>query len=99
MYYAYVIKSESSDCYYKGHCLNLETRLRQHNSGMTKSIIPYLPFKIVYYETFQSREEAIFREKYFKSSAGRRYSKGKMVSWFNARPAEHRSDGDRIEVS
>ncbi|WP_354356433.1 GIY-YIG nuclease family protein [Pedobacter sp. UYP30] len=42
-----MIKSEKTDYYYKGHCQNLEERLKQHNSGMTKSIIPYIPFRIV----------------------------------------------------
>ena len=34
---------------------------------MTISIKPYLPFKIVYFEQFPTKEEAIKREKYFKS--------------------------------
>lgn len=75
MYYAYVLKSESKDFYYKGHCEFLELRLKQHNSGLTKSIKPYIPFRIVYYEEFKSREEAIQREKYFKTAAGRRFLK------------------------
>ena len=73
MYYAYVIKSIDHDYLYKGHCENLEKRLSQHNAGLTKSIKPYLPFKIVYFEEFQTREEAIRRELYFKTSAGRRF--------------------------
>jgi putative endonuclease len=78
MYYTYVIKSVSHDFYYKGHCEKLEERLKQHNSGMTESIRPYVPYEIVYFEEFLTREEAIKREKYFKSSAGRRFLK-KMI--------------------
>ena len=70
MFYAYVLKSIEHGYYYKGHCRDLETRLRQHNSGMTESIRPYIPFILIYFETEQ---EAIEREKYFKSAAGRRY--------------------------
>jgi predicted GIY-YIG superfamily endonuclease len=66
---------------------------------MTESIKPYIPFLLVYFEAFNLREEAIKREKYFKSSAGRRFLKSKIMNQFNARPAERRSDGDRIEVS
>ena len=79
MYYAYVLKSISHDYYYKGHCHNLNVRLLQHNSGMTKSIRPYIPFKIVYFEEFQGEREAILREKYFKTSAGRRFLKTKLA--------------------
>ena len=78
MYYAYVLKSISHDYYYKGHCQDLEKRLIQHNSGMTASIKPYIPFEVVYYETFLTEAQAINREKYFKSSAGRRYLKSKI---------------------
>ena len=73
MFYAYVLKSTSKDFYYKGHCEDLEQRLKEHNSGMTQSIKPYIPFTIVYFEMFETRAEAINREKYFKSAAGRRY--------------------------
>lgn len=74
-FYAYVIKSVNHDYYYKGHCENLESRLSQHNTGMTASIKAYLPFKLVYSEQFETREDAIKREKYFKSAAGRRFLK------------------------
>lgn len=73
MYYAYVLKSVNHDFYYKGHCENLDERLRQHNSGRTKSIKHYIPFVIIYFEMFQTREEAIARERYFKSASGRRF--------------------------
>ena len=79
MFYAYVLKSVNHDYIYKGHCEDLEKRLKEHNSGMTKSIRPYIPFKIVYFEIFDSRAEAIKREKYFKSSHGRKFLKSKLV--------------------
>jgi putative endonuclease len=75
MYYAYVLKSISHDYYYKGHCKNLEKRLTEHNSGMTVSIRPYLPFKIAYFEILETEAESIRRERYFKTAAGRRFLK------------------------
>jgi len=80
MFYAYVIKSVNHDYFYKGHCKDIAVRLQQHNAGMTESIRPYLPFELVYFEEFNTEDEAIRREKYFKTSAGRRYLKTKMVS-------------------
>ena len=77
-YFAYVIKSVSHDYFYKGHCKDLEVRLRQHNSGMTKSIRPFMPFVIVYYEEYGTLSEAVKREKYFKSSRGRAFLKNKL---------------------
>jgi putative endonuclease len=75
MYYAYVIKSIDHDYLYKGHCQDIGKRIEQHNSGMTESIRPYIPFVLVYKEAFVTEHEAIKREKYFKTSAGRRYLK------------------------
>jgi putative endonuclease len=75
MFYAYVIKSLSHDYYYKGHCRDLYARLEQHNAGKTVSIKDKIPFEVVYFEAFDSLEEAINREKYFKTAAGRRYLK------------------------
>jgi putative endonuclease len=79
MFYAYVIKSSKFDFYYKGHCEDLDRRLLQHNSGMTVSIKQYTPFEIVYFEKLETREDAIRKEKYFKSAAGRRYLKNKLA--------------------
>jgi putative endonuclease len=79
MFYAYVIKSVHHDYLYKGHCEDLSIRMKQHNSGMTKSIVPFLPFELVYFEAFETRADAIKREKYFKTSAGRRFIKYKLA--------------------
>ena len=78
MFYAYVLKSLNHDYLYKGHCEDLDLRIKQHNSGMTKSIIPYIPFKIIYFEKFDTVIEAVAREKYFKTAAGRRFLKTKV---------------------
>lgn len=80
MFYAYVIKSLNHDFYYKGHCENIEKRVKEHNSGMTESIRYSIPFNLVYFEEFEIRQEVIEREKYFKISAVRRYLKTKLAS-------------------
>ena len=80
MFYAYALKSIKHDYYYKGHCQNLKKRIAQHNSGMTKSIGKYIPFELVYFEEFDTEEEAIAREKYFKTAAGRKFLKTKLAS-------------------
>ena len=49
MFYAYVLKSIIKDYLYKGHCENLEKRILEHNSGMTTSIKPYIPFQLIYF--------------------------------------------------
>jgi putative endonuclease len=54
---------------------NLERRLLEHNSGNTISTKAFKPWIIAYNEVYDSRFEARKREKYLKSSAGRRWRK------------------------
>ena len=85
--------------YYKGHCSDLGKRLIQHNSGITRSLKTRVPFKIVYFEEFEQLNDAIKRERYFKSAAGRKFLKSLLAPQFNARPNDVQSGGDRTEVS
>lgn len=63
MFYAYVIRSVDFPSYfYKGHCENLVLRLKQHNSGITKSISYYAPFALAYFEALETRQKAISRK-------------------------------------
>ncbi len=63
---------------YIGFTSNIENRLEQHNSGKTKSTRPYKPWKLLFYEVFDTKEEAIQREKWLKSGLGREYIKSKL---------------------
>ncbi len=85
-YYVYVLKSELNGILYIGFTSDLERRLKEHNSGKTKSLKPYLPYKIVYTEQFDTREKAVNREKYLKSGIGREFIKNtlkKYIELFN----------------
>tara|TARA_R110001592_G_scaffold140938_1_gene362102 strand:+ start:8061 stop:8357 length:297 start_codon:yes stop_codon:yes gene_type:complete len=75
MYYAYIIKSKKDDSLYKGHCQDIVERLKQHNRGEMMSIKNKISFILIYFEKFDTRTEAIKREKYFKTAAGRRFLK------------------------
>ena len=78
MYYVYVIKSRFFNFYYKGFCSNLEKRILEHNNKMTKSNKHYAPFDLVYFEECSSLQEAIKKEKYWKTASGRKYLKNKI---------------------
>ena len=75
MWFVYIIRSERDGKRYVGMSDDPERRLREHNAGFTKSTKGRRPFRIVYQEQFDSREEAREREKYFKAAAGRRFLK------------------------
>jgi putative endonuclease len=67
MYIAYIIKSLKVNRYYIGSTENIERRLSYHNSGKVKSIKAYKPWMIVYTERFETKSEALKREKQIKS--------------------------------
>ena len=72
-YFVYVLESTDGLRRYKGMTSDLKKRVSEHNQGHTKSTKGLRPWKLVYYEEFENREEARAREKYFKTAAGRRY--------------------------
>ncbi len=80
-YYVYVLKSVNFDRQYVGFTRNVVRRLRQHNSGKTMSTKPYLPWELIFLEEFDSKEEVLKREKFFKTSRGREHIK--KASWRN----------------
>ena len=64
MYYVYVI-CKSDGGIYIGYSNNVERRLAEHNSGENKSTKGH-PWKLVYYEAYFSRKDAMRRERMLK---------------------------------
>ena len=65
-HFVYILYSDSIDRYYIVSCSDIEIRLARHNAGATISTKSGRPWKIVYSEEFNSKNEAIKREFYFK---------------------------------
>ncbi|MDD4804990.1 MAG: GIY-YIG nuclease family protein [Candidatus Pacebacteria bacterium] len=78
MYKVYVLKSFDNKLY-KGVTNNLERRLKEHLSGHTITTSKMKGLKVVYLEQYDTFIEARKRELYFKSSAGRRFLKSKII--------------------
>jgi len=73
MYYVYVIWSEKLRKRYVGSTQNIEKRLEQHNKGKTPFTLRGIPWNLIYHEAFTTRSEALKREKFLKSGAGRNW--------------------------
>ena len=71
MYFVYVIQSDVDGRFYNGLTKDIENRVKEHNTGKTKSTRPYKPWKLVYLEEYKTREEARKRELFLKSGEGR----------------------------
>ena len=62
--------------YYVGSTDNLEWRLERHNLGWGRYTKKGIPWKMVYYETYQTKTEALKREKEIKKKKSRKYIEG-----------------------
>lgn len=78
MHFVYILYSETKGRFYVGMTSNVERRLGEHNKGKTSSTKPYIPWRVVCVEEFETRIEAREREKYLKSAAGRRWRKNNL---------------------
>ena len=79
-FFTYVLKSDLDGRLYKGTSENIERRIKEHNSGKMKSTKGFRPWKLVYFEEFDTFMEARDREKFFKSGSGREFIKTKLHS-------------------
>lgn len=73
-YYVYLLRSLKDKKYYIGQTENLEKRLSQHNNGLVRSTKHRLPFLLVGFEEYSSRNEARWREFDLKKHSDKKIS-------------------------
>ncbi|MBO6585821.1 MAG: GIY-YIG nuclease family protein [Gracilimonas sp.] len=74
MYKVYTLYSANHEKIYIGYTSNLEQGMLSHNKlGKKGWTIKYRPWKIIFYEEFETKPEAMKREKELKSAKGREY--------------------------
>ena len=71
-YCVYVLQSEKDLLLYHGFTRNIRKRLIDHNKGGTKSTSTRRPLKLVFCEFYISKKDAQRREKYLKTTQGKR---------------------------
>ncbi len=72
-WYTYILYSIRIDRYYIGCTDNLQWRLERHNMGWGKYTSKGIPWKIIYFEKYNSKSEALKREKEIKNKKSRKY--------------------------
>ncbi|MBC7775337.1 MAG: GIY-YIG nuclease family protein [Phycisphaerae bacterium] len=74
MFTVYVLYSPSHKKIYIGFTSKLEQRLLSHNElGKKGFTLKYRPWEVIYTEAFETKKEAMQREKSLKTAAGRRF--------------------------
>jgi putative endonuclease len=81
MYYVYVLQSESDNRFYTGFTKNLEKRMEEHISGVSRATKGRIPLKLVYYEFCLNFRDAMKRERYLKTTWGKRYIKNRINNY------------------
>ncbi len=81
MYYAYVLQSEKDGNFYSGFTKNLKLRFDQHSKGQVESTKDRRPLKLIYYEACLNEEDALRRERYFKTYNGKRFLHKRLKSY------------------
>ncbi|MDA3818057.1 MAG: GIY-YIG nuclease family protein [Prolixibacteraceae bacterium] len=80
-FYVYVLKSEKDGNNYVGFTGDLRKRLIEHEKGLVKSTANRRPLKLIYFEGCLSQYDATKREKYLKTSWGKRYIKSRLINY------------------
>jgi len=89
MYYLYILQSEKDNNFYTGTTGNLERRIKEHQAGKNISTSYRRPLRLIYYEAYVLKEDAEAREKYLKTSMGRRVIR-KQISHYLEREGKIR---------
>lgn len=90
-YYIYVLKSLKDQNLYTGYASDLKKRLEEHNSGKVNSTRNRIPLKLIYFEGCLNQQDATHREKYLKTSWGKRYLKERLKNYL-----ANENDNDKV---
>ena len=77
MYYVYALKSRKDGRFYVG-CTDLRKRIAEHNDGKVRSTRHRIPFDLLYYEASENQSDTLHREKYLKTTYGKRYLRNRL---------------------
>lgn len=78
MFYTYVLLSLKDNKFYTGYTSDIEKRLLYHNNGQVFSTKNRRPLRLIYFEACNNQEDALHREKYLKTTYGKRFIKNRL---------------------
>lgn len=80
-FYTYILQSSKDLNFYVGYTNNLVKRIEEHNKGKVPSTKNRVPLKLIYWEGCLNQQDATRREKYLKTSWGKRFIKNRLKSY------------------
>ncbi|MDD5056161.1 MAG: GIY-YIG nuclease family protein [Candidatus Peribacteraceae bacterium] len=67
MFYVYLLYSESTQKFYVGFTTDVQQRLASHNGAQNQSTVHGIPWRLVYFEAYTHKSDALIREKKLKN--------------------------------
>jgi len=83
MYYVYVLQSQKDHFLYVGCTNNIKSRVSRHHAGLVPATKFRRPLKLIFYEAYLIKSDAIRRERYFKTSKGKTTLKIMLKDYFS----------------
>jgi putative endonuclease len=84
-YYVYVLLSEKDHKFYIGLTGDIKKRLEEHKSGEVSVTKNRRPLKLIYWEGCLNQRDAAKRERYLKTTWGKRYLKSRLEEYLKAK--------------
>jgi len=82
MYYVYLLLLKNNQIY-TGITQNLKQRLSEHINGKVKSTARRRPLKLIHYEAYLLKSDALRREKFLKTTEGKRLLRQQLKDLLN----------------
>jgi putative endonuclease len=80
-YYVYVLRSKKDGLFYTGYTNSIQKRIEEYHAGKLPSTKNSRPMDLIYWEGCINQQDATQREKYLKSSWGKRYLKNRLNNY------------------
>ena len=71
MYYVYILFSQKLNKRYIGSTSDIRKRINDHNCGKSSFSSRGIPWKLIYYEAFLNKKDALREEAFLKTGKGR----------------------------
>lgn len=81
MFYVYILLLNNKQLY-TGYTEDLKRRLDEHQKGRSGFTSQRLPVKLIHYEAYLIKEDAERRERYLKTTEGKRFLKQQIKKVF-----------------
>jgi putative endonuclease len=82
-HYDYLLKCQTDKSWYIGYSDDLKQRVKDHQSGHgCRTTSMKKDWKLIYYESYLNKADALGREKFLKGGSGRKYLRKQLKNYF-----------------